>query len=102
MLLNQMNEMRNMVDKKMGESNTFVQSQLGQSAKIIRDVTEKLVRLDETNKQVVNFADQLKSLQDILKIPSNIRYWGNIILRPFSRTFFRPVRIKCSTPSKTG
>jgi len=38
-----------------------------ESINIIRDVTERLTKLDETNKQVVSFADQLKSLQDILK-----------------------------------
>ena len=102
MLLNQMNEMRNMVDKKMGESNTFVQSQLGQSAKIIRDVTEKLVRLDETNKQVVNFADQLKSLQDILKNPKQRGILGEYYLETVLKNVLPPGSYKMQYPFKDG
>src|SRR3989344_1492184 len=49
--------------------NSAIQQQFGQSARIIADVTERLTKLDETNKQVVSFADQLRSLQDILKNP---------------------------------
>ena len=30
---------------------------------------ERLARLDETNRQVLNFSDQLQQLQDILKNP---------------------------------
>ncbi len=102
MLLNQINEMRNMVDKKMGESNTFVQSKLGQIAKIIRDVTEKLVRLDETNKQVVNFADQLKSLQDILKNPKQRGILGEYYLETVLKNVLPPGSYKMQYPFKDG
>lgn len=66
-LLNQMNEMRNTVDKKLGESHTFVQNQFGQSQKIIKEITQELTRVNEGNKQVMNITDQLRSLQDTLK-----------------------------------
>jgi DNA recombination protein RmuC len=46
-----------------------IMHQSGQSQRIIADITEKLTRLDETNRQVVGFADQLRNLQDILKNP---------------------------------
>ena len=59
--------------KEMGEgmrfSSDMFQKQYGESAKLIEGITEKLTRLDETNKQVVGFTDQLQSLQDILKNP---------------------------------
>src|SRR3989344_4850923 len=63
------NELVRMVENKMSESaktmHESLRSQFGESAKIIRDVTERLTKLDETNRQVVGFADQLQSLQDI-------------------------------------
>ena len=65
LLQNQLNEITRTLDHKLGESTKAIQHQFGESAKIIRDVTERLTKLDETNKQVVNFADQLQSLQDI-------------------------------------
>lgn len=66
LLLNQMNDMRETVDKKLGESHTFVQNQFGQSAKIIKEITQELTRVNEGNKQVMNITDQLRSLQDTL------------------------------------
>ncbi len=73
LILQQLNELARTVDNKIGESHKQVNESLkfhsSESNKIIRDVTERLTRLDETNKQVISFADQLQSLQDILKNP---------------------------------
>ncbi|MGC9610733.1 MAG: DNA recombination protein RmuC [Minisyncoccia bacterium] len=66
MLLTQMNNMRETVDKKLGESHTFVQNQFGQSAKIIKEITQELTRVNEGNKQVMDITAQLRSLQDTL------------------------------------
>lgn len=80
LLQNQLNEITRTLDHKLGESTKAIQHQFGESAKIIRDVTERLVKLDETNKQVVNFADQLQSLQDILKNPKQRGILGEYYL----------------------
>src|SRR3989344_4818952 len=71
LILTQINELSRTVDNKIGESHKQVNESLkfhsSESNKIIRDVTERLTRLDETNKQVISFADQLQSLENILK-----------------------------------
>jgi len=46
-----------------------LQKQFGASHKIIAEVTERLTKLDETNKRVVDVADELKLLQNILQNP---------------------------------
>jgi len=69
MLQQQLNNISQVLDNKLSESTKTIQTQFNQSARIIRDVTEKLTRLDETNRQVMSFADQLQNLQDILKNP---------------------------------
>lgn len=46
-----------------------VERQLGQSAKLVADVTERLAKLDETNRRVVDVADELKTLQNVLSNP---------------------------------
>ena len=60
LILTQLNELSRTVDGKLGEShkqmNESLQFHSSQSNQIIRDVTEKLTRLDETNKQVISFA----------------------------------------------
>jgi DNA recombination protein RmuC len=80
LLQNQLNEITRTLDNKLGESTKMMQNQFGESVKIIRDVTERLVKLDETNRQVVSFADQLQSLQDILKNPKQRGILGEYYL----------------------
>ena len=73
LLLQQMSELQKTVDQKLGDNERSIKEsmmhQSGQSNKIIQDITERLTRLDEGNKQVIGFADQLRGLQDILKNP---------------------------------
>lgn len=73
LLMQQVADLQKVIDQKLGESEKTVREsmmhQSTQSNRLIADITERLTRLDETNKQVVGFADQLRSLQDILKNP---------------------------------
>jgi DNA recombination protein RmuC len=79
-----MHEMTKTMDSKMGETartmNDSLRNQFSESAKLIKDVTQGLTKLDETNKQVVSFADQLQSLQDILKNPKQRGILGEYYL----------------------
>jgi len=102
LLQNQINEMAKTLDSKLGESTKVIQQQFGQSAKIIQDVTEKLVRLDETNKQVVNFADQLKNLQDILKNPKQRGILGEYYLETVLKNVLPPGSYKMQYGFKDG
>ena len=102
MLQNQLNEMRATLDNKLGESTKFMQHQFWESAKIIRDVTERLVKLDETNRQVVNFADQLQSLQDILKNPKQRGILGEYYLETLLKNVMPPGSFQMQYPFKDG
>ncbi|MCX7616272.1 MAG: DNA recombination protein RmuC [Patescibacteria group bacterium] len=90
MLQNQINELSKIIDLKLGESYKAVQHQFSESAKIIRDVTERLTRLDETNKQVISITDQLKSLQDILKNPKQRGVLGEYYLETVLKNVLPP------------
>ena len=68
-LQDQLDKMTKQLAEHQKGSLDTLQKQFGQSAKIIEEVTKKLTKLDETNKQVISFADQLQNLQDILKNP---------------------------------
>lgn len=84
LLLSQMNELTKVVDHKMSETKRDVtdsmRNQFAESSRLIRDVTEGLTKLDDTNKQVVSFADQLRNLQDILKNPKQRGVLGEYYL----------------------
>lgn len=58
-----------------------VQKQLGESAKLIADVTQRLAKLDETNRRVVDVADELKTLQNVLQNPKQRGVFGEYYLQ---------------------
>lgn len=102
MLQQQINQIANAVDTKLSESNKNVQEQFKHSADIIRNVTEKLTRLDETNRQVVSFADQLKSLQDILKNPKQRGVLGEYYLETVLKNVLPPGSFQMQYPFSNG
>ena len=102
LLQNQINEVIRTLDIKLGESTKAIRQQFGESAKIVRDVTERLTRLDETNKQVVNFADQLKGLQDILKSPKQRGVLGEYYLETVLKNVLPPNSYQMQYPFKDG
>lgn len=69
---------------KIERSNTnvqqSVQKQLAQSAKLVADVTHRLAKLDETNRRVVDVADELKTLQNVLSNPKQRGVFGEFYL----------------------
>ena len=67
-----------------------IQTQFGQSTKIVADVTEKLTKLDETNRQVVNFADQLQNLENTLKNPKHRGVLGEYYLETVLKNVLPP------------
>lgn len=90
MLQSQLQELGRILDERLGTSTRMFQQQFSETAKIVRDVTEKLTRLDETNKQVVSFADQLRSLQDILKNPKQRGVLGEYYLETLLKNVLPP------------
>lgn len=85
--------------KDMRES---AEKQLSESNRIVQDVTERLTRLDETNRQVVSFADQLKSLQDILKNPKQRGILGEYYLETVLKNVLPPGMYRMQYPFPNG
>ncbi len=86
-LRDDLEKIRQTLDFKLNESSTQLTSQLNlihhqftESFRIVQEVTEHLTRIQETNKQVMNFAEQLRSLQDILKNPKQRGILGEYFL----------------------
>lgn len=68
------------------ERNSFnvqqsVQRQLSESSKLVADVTQRLAKLDETNRRVVDVADELKTLQNVLSNPKQRGVFGEYYLK---------------------
>ncbi|MFA7315848.1 MAG: DNA recombination protein RmuC [Candidatus Paceibacterota bacterium] len=94
LLLSHINELGRTIDQKLSDSqkdmNQSMRYQSTETSRIIADITEKITRLDETNKQVVSFADQLKNLQDILKNPKQRGILGEYYLETLLKNVMPP------------
>ncbi|MEA3398970.1 MAG: DNA recombination protein RmuC [Patescibacteria group bacterium] len=94
LLLQQMNELTRIMDQKLSDSqkdiNESIKYQSNQSQNIIRDITEKLTKLDERTNQVISFTDQLQQLQDILKNPKQRGVLGEYYLETILKNIMPP------------
>lgn len=106
LLLAQINELSRTIDSKLGESqkeiNQTMRFQSTETSRIIADITEKITRLDETNKQVVSFADQLQNLQDILKNPKQRGILGEYYLETLLKNIMPPGSYQMQYPFSDG
>ena len=75
---------------QLGQSNKQMAAQYAQSAKIIRDVTQKLTELDRTNKNVGDIASELKSLQNVLQNPKQRGVLGEYYLEQILKNVLPP------------
>jgi len=90
LLQKQMEGMTHVLDERMRNSAEAVERQFKSSLGIVREVTEKLTKLDETNRQVVGFADQLKNFENILKNPKQRGILGEYFLEAVLKNVLPP------------
>ncbi len=106
LMLAQINELSRTLDHKLGENqkeiNQTMRYQSSETSRIVADITEKITRLDETNKQVVSFADQLKNLQDILKNPKQRGILGEYYLETLLKNVMPPGSYQMQYPFPDG
>ena len=81
---------------------TLIQHQLSESQKVQRELVDRLARLDETNRQVVGFADQLQNLQDILKNPKQRGILGEYYLETVLKNVMPPGSYQMQYAFKNG
>jgi DNA recombination protein RmuC len=113
MLSEQNRELRHTMDSKLTETHQATQEQInhtmqavhgitGQSARQIADVVAGLTKLEETNKQVVNFSAQLQNLQDILKNPKQRGVLGEYFLEETLKNVLPPNSYQMQYAFKDG
>ena len=106
LLQNQLQELTRTLDTRVAETsrqmNENIRTQLGESAQLIKEVTQGLTKLDETNRQVVSFADQLQNLQDILKNPKQRGILGEYYLETLLKNVMPPGSYEMQYAFKDG
>lgn len=106
MLQRELQEMYRNIKSDIGETSKLthdsVKAQLSESSRIVKEVTEGLTKLDETNRQVVSFADQLQNLQDILKNPKQRGILGEYYLETVLKNVLSPGQYQMQYSFKNG
>lgn len=81
---------------------TSVQKQLSESSKLIADITQKLTKLDDTNRRVVDVATELKTLQNVLSNPKQRGVFGEFYLESVLENVLPPSQFKMQYGFKDG
>jgi DNA recombination protein RmuC len=106
LLQNQMSELMKLMDNKLAESTRFMsdslRSQSSESNKIIRDIVQELTKVGEGQKQVMNFTEQLRDLQDILKNPKQRGILGEYYLETLLKNVLPAGSYQMQYPFKDG
>jgi len=78
------------LNERMDKTQLSMQEQLNQSAKIVQDVSNRLTKLDDTNKRVVDVATELKTLQNVLRNPKQRGVFGEFQLNSLLENVLPP------------
>lgn len=98
----QLNDVSKQLNSGILESSKIMQKQFESSTNIIKNVTEKLSNLENTNKQVIGIADQLQGLENVLKNPKQRGILGEYYLETLLKNLFTPSQYKMQYKFKDG
>lgn len=106
LLQNQMEELRRSLDSRMHESaremRDTMRSQLSESSRLIKEITAEVTSVKEIGRETGKFAEQLKSLQDILKNPKQRGVLGEYYLETVLKNVFAPTDYRMQYPFANG
>jgi DNA recombination protein RmuC len=90
------------MDKNQTMMRESIMKQFTESSKLIADVTQRLAKLDETNKRVVDVADELKLLQNVLQNPKQRGVLGEYYLHTVLQNVLPPDRFQAQYKFNDG
>ena len=94
------------MDARMHESSKqlheTVRSQLGESSRLIKEITQEITSVKEIGRQTQSFAEQLQSLQDILKNPKQRGILGEYYLETVLKNVMGPTNYAIQHAFKNG
>jgi len=83
-------QLRLQIDTKLDKNQESMTRQLNASAQLVKDVTTRLTKLDETNRRVIDVADELKQLQNVLQNPKQRGVLGEFYLEQILQNLLPP------------
>lgn len=102
----QMENLERTLDARMSESSRQVhenmRSQSGEANRLIKEITEELTSVKEIGRQTQTYAEQLQSLQDLLKNPKQRGILGEYYLETVLKNVMSPEDYRIQYPFKNG
>lgn len=106
LLQQQMQELGRNLDARVTESSRAMQEnahrQFSESSRLIKEITQEVTSVKEIGRQTQGFAEQLKSLQDILKNPKQRGILGEYYLETVLKNVLPPGMFQMQYPFKNG
>src|ERR1035437_4119665 len=106
LLQQQMQELARTLDARVSESSKQMQEnahrQFSESNKLIKEITTELTSVKEIGRQTQTYAEQLQSLQDLLKNPKQRGILGEYYLETVLRNVMSPDDYKIQYAFKNG
>ncbi|HUC87475.1 MAG TPA: DNA recombination protein RmuC [Candidatus Saccharimonadales bacterium] len=102
----QLSKLTDRLDDRMDKSNEQMRSvmyqQFKESSKLITEVTQSLVKLQKGNEQVVDVADRLQTLQNVLQNPKQRGVLGEYYLQQVLENMLAPSQFSLQYKFKDG
>lgn len=106
LLMQRMESLERSLDSRMAESSRqvheTVRNQLGESSRLIKEITAEITSVKEIGRQTQTYAVQLQSLQDLLKNPKQRGILGEYYLETVLKNVLPPGMYKMQHPFKNG
>ncbi len=102
----QIQDLAKTLDARVAESSKVMQEnahrQFSESTRLIKEITAEITSVKEIGRQTQTFAEQLKSLQDILKNPKQRGVLGEYYLETVLKNVLPPGMYRIQHPFKNG
>ena len=106
LLQQQMQELARTLDARVNESSKQMQEnahrQFTESSRLIKEITQEVTSVKEIVRQTQSFAEQLQSLQDLLKNPKQRGILGEYYLETVLKNVLPPGMYQIQYPFKNG
>ncbi len=106
LMLQRLESLERSLDSRMAESSRqmhdTMRSQLGESSRLIKEITEEITSVKEIGRETGKFAEQLKNLQDILKNPKQRGILGEYYLETVLKNVLPPGMFQMQYPFPNG
>ncbi|MDR3125795.1 MAG: DNA recombination protein RmuC [Candidatus Nomurabacteria bacterium] len=101
-LSRRLDDMTKMMNDNALRHNESIHKQFAASQKLVADITERMTKFEDTNKNILKATDKLEDLQNILLNPKHRGNFGEFQLASLLENYFPPTQWQAQYQFKNG